>query len=322
MINNTYPWTESTWIQIPSYVKVFINGDKISFEKPDKKVVCRIDKDTNAEIIKEMTLNPILKDTIPSKETLNQLVEMGFVIEGKNPAQVQAESFHMETSYPYNKGGKYTESQIEEMQYQAQKRRFSSEVTGEKQIDIPQQMHRKRSMPTNSLLDDLVDTGEETIEKILFSLHSQQNKLYPSAGALYPINIYIENKYKGINRLYKFDSITGKVINQEIGVSVDKNVFFDPLLEGAKTRVWLCADIENTTYKYGARGYRYALLESGHAAQVIIQLLNNNGYECRPFGGFNDIQASEHLDLTNEIVTYVIGAYKSEDTVEKKMAFS
>ncbi|PWI22919.1 hypothetical protein DEX24_16610 [Kurthia sibirica] len=59
--------------------------------------------------------------------------------------------------------------------------------------------------------------------------------------------------------------------------------------------------------KYGDRGYRFILLESGHLSQNIINLStirNIGNFSC---GGYLDDKYAELLDLTDsEIITHQI----------------
>jgi SagB-type dehydrogenase family enzyme len=315
-INTTV--TDKIWIQFSPGVILFFEGDRVEIEKPGKRIKCIIKDNSAKTLLEQMKLTPILKDTFSSTNTLENLIKMGFIIEGNSPAQIEANSIHLATSFPLNKGMEYTDIEIKEMQQKALSRRFSNEVYRENMIDIPQQMRRSSSFLTESNENDFKNIENSMIEDLLYTLYNKQNKLYPSAGALYPINIYIENVQYGKSTLYRFDPQTNQIKTQSLDVKNNEDPFFDPVLKKVNTRIWLCADIADTTYKYGPRGYRYSLIEAGHAAQVIIQILNMLGIECRPFGGFDDVRAGEYLGISNEVVTYVIGAFKNKGKSDDK----
>jgi SagB-type dehydrogenase family enzyme len=50
-------------------------------------------------------------------------------------------------------------------------------------------------------------------------------------------------------------------------------------------------------FKYGQRGYRFALLEAGHVAQNILLGATALGFASVPLGGFFDRQVNDFLEL-------------------------
>ena len=69
------------------------------------------------------------------------------------------------------------------------------------------------------------------------------------------------------------------------------------------------AVLDRTLHKYGARGYRYILLEAGHAAQNLCLLAAERGLSSLCAGGFIDTRINALLDLTQgrEAVVYCVG---------------
>ena len=63
-----------------------------------------------------------------------------------------------------------------------------------------------------------------------------------------------------------------------------------------------------TRFKYGLRGYRFALLEAGHAAQNLLLAATALRVPALPLGGFFDarVEALLGIDGVDESVLYGI----------------
>jgi SagB-type dehydrogenase family enzyme len=70
-----------------------------------------------------------------------------------------------------------------------------------------------------------------------------------------------------------------------------------------------------TRFKYGLRGYRFALLEAGHVAQNVVLTATALGLAAVPLGGFYDRPTDEFLGLdgVNESTLYTIALGRSHD---------
>ncbi len=106
-------------------------------------------------------------------------------------------------------------------------------------------------------------------------------KTTPSAGATYPLEIYVVVGEKRVSLLsgdtlqpgvYKYDPYTHSVRLVRAGD------FMEELSKAAVNQRWvreaainivICAVYERTTRVYGERGYRYVYMEVGHAGQNI-----------------------------------------------------
>jgi SagB-type dehydrogenase family enzyme len=71
----------------------------------------------------------------------------------------------------------------------------------------------------------------------------------------------------------------------------------------------LSANFGRTLKKYGARGYRYVLLEAGHVAQNICLTAAELGLGSLCVGGYRDrgLNHALGLDGQHEAVVYCIG---------------
>jgi SagB-type dehydrogenase family enzyme len=132
-------------------------------------------------------------------------------------------------------------------------------------------------------------TGTSQIQpKATFSFRS-----YPSGGALYPVEFYV------VLLLSDFPTPCIAHYNpraHELGV-IDENVdrraieaaFTNPTeLAGASMLVVATAVFQRSTAKYNARGYRFTLLEAGHAMQNLCLAVSAHGLGGCLCGGYYD----------------------------------
>jgi SagB-type dehydrogenase family enzyme len=80
-------------------------------------------------------------------------------------------------------------------------------------------------------------------------------------------------------------------------------------LENANVLFMFSAVFHRTLKKYGARGYRYILLEAGHAAQNVCLLAAEEGLGALCAGGFIDSKLNRFLEFDGrtESVLYCVG---------------
>jgi SagB-type dehydrogenase family enzyme len=127
-------------------------------------------------------------------------------------------------------------------------------------------------------------------------------RVVPSAGGLYPIEIYvIVERIEGIDDgLYLLDSISQTLELQRGGQHIERleSLFFDQnCVHNANLVLVMAADLTRTLDKYGSRGYRYLLLEAGHAAENVCLIAAESGLGSVCIGGFDDAQLNDFLGL-------------------------
>lgn len=124
----------------------------------------------------------------------------------------------------------------------------------------------------------------------------------PSAGALYPLEIYlvtgrVAGLASGAYRYIPFEHALKSIAAGDIL----------PMLSGAALRqeaitqvpaVFVVAGIEKrTTGKYGDRGFRYMYMESGHVAQNICLQAVALGLDSVTIGAFTDTEVARILKM-------------------------
>lgn len=163
-------------------------------------------------------------------------------------------------------------------------------------------------------------TGEPlTLEEVAQLLWAAQGitgdnnfRTAPSAGALYPLEVYIvsvevENLDPGI---YRYDPGAHEL--EQLAQGDRRDELADAALsqscvsEGALSLV-ITAVYERTTGKYGERGVKYVHIEAGHAAQNVCLQATAMGLGLVTVGAFHDEQIVELLGLPDdESPLYVI----------------
>lgn len=122
----------------------------------------------------------------------------------------------------------------------------------------------------------------------------------PSAGALYPLELHVltQRVVALPDGLYRYEAVDHAL--ESTGRPLDRGALAEvllaaPLVENANLLVFLTAAFERSTQKYGARGYRYILLEAGHVAQNICLLAAEAGLASLCVGGFMDAATNRLL---------------------------
>lgn len=114
----------------------------------------------------------------------------------------------------------------------------------------------------------------------------------PSGGALYPLELYavcaaVEGAPSGLCHYdpfeHRLELLGGNPLSGLAEAVVDAAV-----VEQAALVLVMTAVLWRTRFKYGARGYRFALLEAGHVAQNVLLACTALRLPVLPVGGFYD----------------------------------
>jgi SagB-type dehydrogenase family enzyme len=132
--------------------------------------------------------------------------------------------------------------------------------------------------------------------------YSRAFRTVPSAGALYPLELYLfvapgADLDAG---LYHYNPIKESLRFLRSGDLSDvvADTVVQPEIAGqASLIIFITAFFSRSTFKYGERGYRFALLEAGHVAQNINLAAVGLGLGSVNLGGFYDRRVDELLDL-------------------------
>ncbi len=124
----------------------------------------------------------------------------------------------------------------------------------------------------------------------------------PSAGALYPLEIYfyssnIDELPGGLYHYNPSRNSVHQLQERNLTAEIATALVSPELAYDASIIIFITAVFERVTFKYGERGYRFALLEAGHLAQNINLAVNGLGLGSLNIGGFFDRELDELLGL-------------------------
>jgi SagB-type dehydrogenase family enzyme len=134
----------------------------------------------------------------------------------------------------------------------------------------------------------------------------------PSAGGLYPIDLFF---YMATDHLFPSGIYHYNPERHAVSI-IEKQDKKDFLLEATfdneqirqAALVFFFALVpERATYKYGDRGYRYALLEAGHMAQNLNLCATALNFRSLNFGGYRDAMIDNmlHFDGCSISIIYI-----------------
>ncbi len=174
--------------------------------------------------------------------------------------------------------------------------------------------YEARSMPLTQLATLLAGAYGTTRVTDLSLGVNVYSRSVPSAGGLFPLEIYaaihqVEGLENGIYhynvRGHSLEPVQVRAGLRQLGQFLMAQHF----LENANVLFMFSAVFHRTLKKYGARGYRYILLEAGHAAQNVCLLAAEEGLGALCAGGFIDSKLNRFLEFDGrtESVLYCVG---------------
>jgi len=127
----------------------------------------------------------------------------------------------------------------------------------------------------------------------------------PSAGALYPMEIYlVAGELEGIEAgVYRYNPKEHAIIKQVEGdmrPKLSDAALGQEVIRDAPISLILAAVYERTTQKYGQRGIRYVHIEVGHVGQNVYLQAETLGLGTVMVGAFDDQKVKDILGLDNE----------------------
>jgi SagB-type dehydrogenase family enzyme len=143
----------------------------------------------------------------------------------------------------------------------------------------------------------------------------------PSGGGRYPLELYVlSNRVHGLDRGVHHFNVRDHALEPlamacSIGDLVP-DLMHQVYLQSASALVIMTAVFPRMLDKYGARGYRYVLMECGHAAQNLCLRAVELGLGTLCVGGFTDhrINALLELDPVTEGALYGVAIGRAGTT--------
>lgn len=129
----------------------------------------------------------------------------------------------------------------------------------------------------------------------------------PSAGATYPLEIFVVTGEKSVDGLdegvYRYDIDTHSLTqrhSRDVRLELAQAALNQDFIYRAPVDIVICALFDRTTRRYGTRGERYVCIEVGHAGQNIYLQATALGLATAAIGAFDDEQAREALGLEKQ----------------------
>ena len=118
----------------------------------------------------------------------------------------------------------------------------------------------------------------------------------PSAGALYPMEIYLLTR-DGLFHYLPEGHMLHMLGEKDLREDLANAALGQGAVSEAPLDIVICAVYSRITGKYGERGIRYAHIEAGHIAQNIHLEAVALGLGSVPIGAFNDDGVKKALSL-------------------------
>lgn len=129
----------------------------------------------------------------------------------------------------------------------------------------------------------------------------------PSAGALYPLNLYvacgnleIKKGEKAPKGLYAYEPYKHELVlikNQDLRTNIARAALSQLWMATAPCIIIITCEYSRITFKYRERGIRYAHMEVGNVSQNICLSAFNKGLACGIVGAFNDSEIKTELGI-------------------------
>lgn len=156
----------------------------------------------------------------------------------------------------------------------------------------------------------------EEVSQLLWA--SSGKNLYrrtsPSAGATYPLEIYlvvgeVEGLEPGVYRYFPLKHSLEEVKKGDVRRKLTQAALGQEMIEMAPVDIVVAADYKRTTDYYGERGIRYVHMEAGHVGQNVHLQAEVLGLGTVMIGAFYDEKIKEVLGI-GEDPLYIIPAGK------------
>ena len=136
---------------------------------------------------------------------------------------------------------------------------------------------------------------------------SWEYRVVPSAGATYPLEIFVvcgTNCIEGIGSgIYHYNADSHSLTlrhKEDMRLELARAALGEESIYEAPVDIVICAVYERTLSRYGARGERYVHIEVGHAGQNIYLQATALGLATVAIGAFYDEQVRNVLQLEEQ----------------------
>jgi len=151
---------------------------------------------------------------------------------------------------------------------------------------------------------------EEAISQLLWAAQgmtaSWGGRTAPSAGALYPIEVYVATA-DSLRRYVPIEHRAVDVVLEDRRPRIAEATGGQDAVSDAPTLFVITGVVARTSEKYGSRAERYVQLEAGHVCQNLLLEATALGLGAVPVGAFSDEALRDALGLDDgELPLYVV----------------
>ncbi len=129
----------------------------------------------------------------------------------------------------------------------------------------------------------------------------------PSAGALYPLELYFATP-SGVSHYLPAGHAFEHRGRRDLRPELARAALDQPAVRQAPCVIVITAVTARTAHKYGERAGRYVALEAGHVAQNLLLQAASLNLAAVPIGAFDDAALRRVLGLDSEEVPLYIVA--------------
>jgi SagB-type dehydrogenase family enzyme len=150
----------------------------------------------------------------------------------------------------------------------------------------------------------------DAIARLLWAAQGQTaswgGRTAPSAGALYPLELYVATEDR-LLRYLPAESATEDVTTEDRRLPIATATGGQAAASHAPIVFVLTGVLTRTAEKYGDRAERYVQLEAGHACQNLLLQATALGLGAVPIGAFDDDLLRSAIDAdAGELPLYVV----------------
>jgi SagB-type dehydrogenase family enzyme len=158
------------------------------------------------------------------------------------------------------------------------------------------------------------DLSPEEISQLLWAAYGLRDvdsitgasKTVPSAGALYPMEIYIVSP-NGVFHYFPSSHSLKEISDKDLRSALSGAALWQEAIAQAAVDFVIACVYDKICWKYGERGMRYAHIEAGHIAQNIHLQAVCLGLGSVPIGAFKDTAVQKALYLPKDnIPLYIV----------------
>jgi SagB-type dehydrogenase family enzyme len=137
--------------------------------------------------------------------------------------------------------------------------------------------------------------------------HDGWGRAAPSAGATYPLEIYIlanrvEGLEPGIYRYLVKEHALELIKKEDLSKQLSGAALGQNMIREAAFNIIIAADYKRTTGRYGTRGKRYVHVEVGHVGQNIYLQAETLGLGTVAVGAFDDEKVQTLIGCEEKIL--------------------